>query len=152
MKRALFALGVALVFGSVSAAPPVGWKFSQSTDEMTDERTCRLDGPSKDVMLSFQGGKLYLVSGAPLTVDDIHLMTVRVDKLPARDVKLRAVKAPYLMAVDPGPELDELVRQFSSGSTYMLRTLSLSGIEDHKSNLTGFSAAYEKFKACESGL
>lgn len=156
-----FSTAVLLVCLSLVAQAANNWKFSQEVDDMTDEVKCRLDGPTQKILMSFQGDALYFISGSPLTFDRIHLITIRVDKNPAQKIRLNVI-TPQVVSIDnngelnypvrlivPG-QLDDLVREFSSGASFKLRVPSLNSIVEDSGSLSGFSAAYEQFKQCNS--
>ena len=130
------------------------WKFRTYVDKMIDQRKCALDGPDngEDAMgLSFQGDStkstLYFISTIGFSFDETHLITLRLDNSPARNILLRTIKTQY-MAMDQGKEFKEIVNGFLHGQKISYRVSTLRGIEEGAFSLDKFQQQYETYTAC----
>jgi hypothetical protein len=120
------------------------WHFKAVADEMTDRTTCRVDGPSKKIVLSLQNQNFYVISASPISVEEVGIMTVRVDKSPARDVTLRMIN-PNLAAFIPA---GDLLNEMKRGTAMRVRLLVLKGLEEDSATMDGFNTAFGRYQAC----
>lgn len=139
----VLAFGVILSVSSSSFA----WTVHKSIDEFTDQVECRLDAPTETIIMSFQADKLYLISRAAFSIDQIHLINFRIDKNEPLEVILRMVK-PNLAAVDPGESLSTLIAQFKAGNRFIAQTNTLRSLSNDSGTLSGFTAKYREFLSC----
>lgn len=124
-----------------------GWKLTAESDKFSDEKNCRLDAPSQNVLFSFQGKKIYILHKSYIGYET-SMLTVRVDQNPATDVSIRLVNG-NIGVIEKPDEVVKIVNELRAGTTLRLRLLTSGGLEEDEAALVGFSAAYAKFSQCE---
>ena len=145
----LMVLVLVTLFVSQSAyAAQKNWETETVIDEMTDKKSCRLHAPYQDgLALSFQGDKLYFVTNMPLTFDDLHMFTLRVDKNEKFNVMLD-VAAPNMMVVRDSLNVQRIIKEFKAGNKFIIQSIALNTLAHDKGTLTGFTKHYNTYKSC----
>lgn len=123
------------------------WHIIKQTDKMTDKLECHLDSPSRNILMSFQAGNIYLVSGEPISTEDIGIIEMRVDKNASFSIPLRIVNL-HVAAISDPKDVQIITDQFSAGASYFVRLSTLRGIEEDKATLNGFKNNYDEWKRC----
>lgn len=123
------------------------WKFTVTVDKFSDERNCRLDAPTQNVILSFQGKKIYVLN-AQYIGSDSSIVTLRVDQNAPMDIYFRLING-HLGAIEDNNDIEKIVSQLSGGHVLRARLLTVGGLQNDEAIIDGFSSEYAKFKQCE---